>query len=251
MLSIVITTYNSDNTCVTHVREAKAAGADEIIVINDGGDPSIKDRLSGVVYARIEQDIAWNYTGARNLGIWLSRGDFVSVEDVDNIPTKYAYKDALHYFSRHPEVGRVLYGPRHDLPVEHVNLPANKWVFTGRRGRHTDTAMFRRDALLQLKGFNELMAGRYGWSRTETSRRFNAIGIKTECITAPFISVRGGGTDLCKCANDGIDGFCPTCKKLIWRKSGINYNLANDATKGRIKQSAHGILNFTYQYEQL
>ena len=70
---------------------------DEIVVVNDGGPPELREMLIAlprnvpIVYARIEEDILWNYNGAVNLGIWLSRGDVIALEDTDHIPDRNTY----------------------------------------------------------------------------------------------------------------------------------------------------------------
>jgi len=84
LFSTIITSYKTHDVTAAHVREIMRfpVKPDEIIVVDDAGDPGLRDLLFNlkrtvpVTYAKILQDISWNYTGARNLGIWLSRGKY-------------------------------------------------------------------------------------------------------------------------------------------------------------------------------
>ena len=115
MLSTLISAYKDHEVTKIHVRECMAGTVipDEIIVVNDGGTPDLRDKLleldikTRLVYATIKEDIPWNYTGARNLGIWLSTGDIISLEDNDHIPFKEFYEDCLNKFKESPETQRI------------------------------------------------------------------------------------------------------------------------------------------------
>jgi len=105
-LSVIITAYDQHDLTIVHVGECMKSTRipDEIIVVNDGGTPDLREKLkvlprnTKIIYARINEDVPWNYTGARNLGIWLSRGDYISIEDTDHIPHRKFYESALEIF---------------------------------------------------------------------------------------------------------------------------------------------------------
>ena len=111
-ISTLISAYNKHDITTSHVRECMNGTLipDEIIVVNDGGTPDLKDKLMAldkktkIIYAEIlPPKIPWNYTGARNLGMWLSTGDYISLEDNDHIPDRNYYQDCVNTFKEHPE----------------------------------------------------------------------------------------------------------------------------------------------------
>ncbi len=268
-LSVIITVYKHDNVTVAHVRECMNSSIipDEIIVVNDGGNESLKDDLkkltlnTKVIYAYITEDIPWNYTGARNLGVWLSTGDFLSMEDNDNIPSKEAYKKAFAYYEEHPEVGRVVYGRRAKVSKDEVHKPVEEWKTHGRSARHQDTTMLRRDTLLGIKGNDERFATRYAWACSDLKRRMARNGIKSGDVSEFFYTVYDANTKCCECGEekrvfDGAKSFCIICNLPIWRKSYTNYNMARESDSWGKKNREHiqsplGILNFNYEFEIL
>ena len=64
----------------------------EFVVVDDGSDPALQitdiapgpARPLAITLARIQQDIAWNMPGARNLGALLARGRWLLFHDVDH-----------------------------------------------------------------------------------------------------------------------------------------------------------------------
>lgn len=288
-LSVVIVVYNQDETAVVHVREAMNASRmpDEIIVVDDCGEKGLKEKLlklemkCPLTYARVLEDIPWNYTGARNLGVWLSTGDLISVEDVDNIPSKEAYKDAIKFFEDNPNESHLLYGRRARVFKDMVTtLPSDKWTYKGTRPYHTDTCMIRRDLFLRAKGCDERFAGKYAWGCSDWRRRLGRMGyIKQDdrghqnfnTITTFFWAVIDAETDVCTCEERKIINvaqICDICKKLVRRKSYENYELASErahkskylksfrdgvevVSVGGHTQSPIGMLNFSYEFERL
>jgi glycosyltransferase involved in cell wall biosynthesis len=258
---------------------------DEIIVVDDCGHPGLRDLLKNlerntrVIYARINQDIPWNYTGARNLGVWLSRGDYLSMEDTDNIPSYKCYEDALGYFEDRPETNIVLYGRRPRISTElALTGDQESWMehhekSKGSRPRHSDTKMIRREAYLKVKGNDERFAGKYAWSCADFQRRTQRAGVIesdvsergtrpiNHVVSTHFFAVTDAETKRCKCTEeeremDGPDSVCLKCGKPVWRKSYTNYNMASERDGWGKKNRGHyqspiGILNFTYDFEIL
>lgn len=234
-LSVIISAYNKDELACVHVRESQNSTCmpDEIIIIDDCGKPGLKEKLkkldikTKVIYARILEDIPWNYTGARNLGIWLSTGEIISVEDNDHIPDRNYYQDCLDYFEQHPECSRIKAIKRKVVEEEDaLKNPYEEWVKVGSRQRHQDVTVFKRDLLLRLKGYDERFAGQYGWCATDINRRLNRLGVI-----------------------HGEAGYhwvinTPKTRGLSYR----NFKLAR-INKGT--QPPNGLLNFTYEYEKL
>jgi len=178
-LSVIISAFNEHKITVVHVRECMNSTLmpDEIIVVNDNGTPDLKKMLlqlelkTKVVYARINEDIKWNYTGARNLGIWLSTGEYISVEDNDHIPMPDFYK--LAWDKLHQGYDRIKTEKRRVISKEDIlTKPPEEWITLNSRPPHQDTVVLRRTMLLKVKGYDERFAGAYGWCSTDARRRF-------------------------------------------------------------------------------
>jgi glycosyltransferase involved in cell wall biosynthesis len=242
-LSVLLSAYNDHAVTVAHVRESmnNTRIPDEIIVVNDHGDPCLKEMLQElprkcpIIYAYINEDIPWNYTGARNLGFWISRGDYIAVEDNDQIPRENVYEEAIKVLEAKPEVDRVLGEDRWKVSRDDMTKPSSEWIRLGKRPYHRDTCIMRREAYILLKGYDERFAGAYAWACTDWRRRHERAGTKYEFFLSSYWV-------LIDCDKDG--GF----KNLIRRRSYRNYGLAR---RGEHTQSPLGVLNFTYEITYL
>lgn len=233
-ISVLISAYNKNDITAVHVREIMNSTRipDEIIVVNDGGTPDLRDKLlalerkTKIIYAEIlPPKIPWNYTGARNLGIWLSSGDYISIEDNDHIPDRNYYQDCLNVFAEHPEYQRLKTNKRWVVSVEDVlTKPFEQWAVMGKRPCHQDVTFNKREILLQLKGYDERFAGEYGWCSTDINRRLSRLGIV--------------------CGNAGFQYvvFSEKTRGLSHR----NWTLSR-TQQGT--QGPTGILNFCYKFE--
>jgi hypothetical protein len=213
---------------------------DEVIVVNDGGDPILKEMLADIpkrtklIYARINEDIPWNYNGACNLGVWLSTGDLLAFEDNDNIPKPDYYKKAIDYF-RNNDVDRAVSKVRHLISEEDIlTKPSKEWEIINTIGPNQGTAIIRRNKYLKLKGHDESFCGRYGWMYYDWRRRMLSLGVK-------FGTVPDSSYWYCDKVQTG----------LSHHPDPQNYGILRRNTKLLIKQSSKGILNFTYEYEEL
>ena len=167
-LSIVIPCYARHPLSVRHVQECLKSSRlpDEIIVVNDGGTPDLREMLISIgttipiTYARIEQDILWNYNGAVNLGFWLATGDYVAIEDTDHIPDRELYKKTLATIEQRPEIDRWCY-KRKCVDVSELIKPMNEWIQTKTWGPNQMVTIMKRTAYIDLKGQDERFAGNY------------------------------------------------------------------------------------------
>jgi glycosyltransferase involved in cell wall biosynthesis len=240
-LSTIITAYRKNELVAAHVRECMNSFRmpDEIIVVNDGGPDELYDMLKGldkktkIIYAKIKEDIPWNYTGARNLGVWLSTGDILAMEDADNIPSHAVYAEAMDFFDKTKEFGRITSGKRQKVYMqEAIDKPMEEWISHGTRPSHKDTQFLLRETYLKAKGCDERFAGRYAWASTDWMRRLNRMGIQSEGIVGYYWAVVDGEVD-----------------NLVRRKSYTNYEFARE--KDGHTQSPIGMLNFHYDFEVL
>lgn len=171
-LSVILPTYDNQEISVVHAREVMNSTRvpDEVIVVNDGGSSDLLDKLKGLdfkcrfIYARIEQDIPWNYPGACNLGAFLSRGELFAFEDNDNIPSRNYYAQALEYLEKNPHIGRMTARIRNVVPLEDMlTKPFEEWKAVNRIGPNQGTAIIYRDIYTRIKGQDERFCGEYGY----------------------------------------------------------------------------------------
>ena len=243
-LSVIIPAYNTHELTAIHVKACMEATRvpDEIIVVNDGGTEDLKDKLlalkpfnTKIIYARVDQDITWNYNGACNLGVWISTGDYIILEDSDHIPGKEAYENGIKILDTRPELSRVGYN-RRIVPLDDVlHKPFERWDMSLTHiGTNVMVQMLRRELYITLKGQDERMCGRYGWMGHDWARRRDTMagckGIKSQW----FYLVK--------------DGSSPNMVRGMSRE---NVAVYRDNMKFKRLQPPRGILNFTYSYAVL
>ena len=238
-ISVIVTAYDHHELTTVHVRESMNSDTtpDEIVVINDGGTDDLRDKLMAldkkcpIVYAKIIEDIPWNYNGACNLAVWLSKGDYLAFEDNDNIPSRPFYTEALQLLKDNPKVGRVIAGNRKD--VEDVFIPFDEWKVIGKRGANMGTGMLLRLAYLKAKGQDGRFCGRYGWMYYDwRSRLLGPVGIEFGAV-GDYYYCTSGQSNLTRGNNPQNFGY--------YRENARNHAM----------QPPGGILNFHYEYETL
>lgn len=243
MLSLILPNYQHFEITKAHIKQAMKSTLvpDEIIVVNDGGDPilkdiisDIKDRKCPIKYAYIlPPKIIWNYNGAVNLGVWLSRGDYLAIEDNDNIPQPTFYEEAIKLMEEDPSVGRVYGLQRHDFSVKDIEKPSDQWILTGKRGPNQGSYVMRRDVYTKLKGGDERMCGRYGWMYCDwRSRMLGKAKIKFG-QRGYFWYVTDGQSELSR------------------HNANMNYRIYKQNAQSLDMHHEHGILNFRYTIEVL
>ena len=250
-VSVIISAYDSHDVTAVHVKEAMNVSKMplEIIVVNDGGTPDLREKLIAIpdkkcplIYARIREDIPWNYIGAVNLATWISKGDYLAFEDNDNIPSYDFYEKAVEIFKEQPEVGRILGRQRKCIDRKEVlsGKPKEEWDVVRLWHPNQGTAMMRRDIVVALKGQCEKFCGRYGWMFYNL-RRLLLNNVKTK-----FSS-----TDFYYYVDHLIDGGAQT--KLPRSSARENLRVHREHMKMPKDQLhlPHGILNFVYDYERL
>ena len=119
-LSVLITAFNQHPVTVLHVKESMNSTRvpDEIVVVNDNGTPDLLDMLKEIPrkcpihYARINEDILWNYTGARNLAFWISRSWLPMPSPLTKLTMDCLLTADLRPLSAHPHRCEAVFPPR-------------------------------------------------------------------------------------------------------------------------------------------
>lgn len=238
-LSVVIPAYKRSPLTTRHVEECMKSSLlpDEIIVVNDGGDKSLRDMLFNlkrtvpITYAYVEQDILWNFNGACNLGFWLSRGEIISLEDTDHIPDRNLYKDALPLFDG--TIDRVSVS-RKVVQISELSKPMEEWTVESVWGSNQMTTLFTRDLYLKLKGQDERFGGNYGYMAMDWHDRYNNIYHAKNKKSKYFWAVIG---------DEGEPG-------LVRGMSEANRKFYRENSLKGHPQHPAGILSFTYTYER-
>ena len=243
-LSVIIPAYARHPLTVRHVKESLLSTRlpDEIIVINDGGNPNLREMLlelkpfkTKVIYTRIEQDILWNYNGACNLGFWISTGDIVIIEDTDHIPTRNLYEETMKFYQEHPECDRLAY-KRNCVNIAELAKPMEEWTWQKNWGPNQMVAGLRRDSYIKLKGQDERFGGHYGYMCYCWKNRYNNIlKIKTMKANVNYHAIIGDEGE------PGLRRGMSPENRRIYRENALREH----------PQHPNGILNFTYSYEVL
>jgi glycosyltransferase involved in cell wall biosynthesis len=237
MLSVIITAYDRHELTKIHVRECMNSELvpDEIIVVNDGGTDDLLEKLRTlenkckIIYAKIDKDITWNQNGARNLGLYLSSGDLIALEDNDHIPTKTFYKEAVELLKEHDAV--IV---RKRIVISEDDLD-KEWKQLNVRGSAEIISVRKREHLLKIKGFDEQFCGRYGWDVPDFVNRIKQV--------APDVVANG--------EYYVVNTLSNLENRKFWsngatKMDAINYhNYKRNIRQGN-KQSPIGILNFNY-----
>lgn len=243
-ISTIITNYNTPEVTTIHVRELMRLPLKpmEIIVVNDGGDSVLRDMLlflkrnTPIIYARIKQDILWNYTGDRNLGIFLSKGDLLALEDSDQIPGPDIYSKACQVFKEDSSIVKVQAKARRKVFYKDLYKPSESWKTCGSRGSSVDTGIYKRLPLLKIKGFNEDFAGGYGWAAQEVNWKLAKLG-NFKGISYYFVVV---------------DAICDTLKRkpTSYNHRVLKKSVARTENLNTLNHEK-GILNFDYNLEEM
>ena len=235
-LSAIVPAYRRHELTTRHVEECLKSTRvpDEIIVVNDGGDPSLRGMLprsGNIIYARIEQDILWNFNGACNLGVWLSTGDIIAIEDTDHIPDRNLYKEGLEAFNGTIDRLAVY---RKVVNIGELAKPMEEWVSEKGWGPNQMTSMMTRDLYLKLKGQDERFGGNYGYMAMDWHDRYNNI----------FHARNGKGRYYWAVIGDEGE---PGLKRGMSERNRRYYK--ENSVSGH-PHHPNGILNFQYSYER-
>jgi len=239
-LSTIVLAYSRHEMTVRHVEECLKSTRipDELIVVNDGGDPALKEKLpKGITYAYITEDILWNYNGACNLGFWLASGDIIALEDTDHIPGREVYADAVKFFENpdNKNIERLAFS-RNVIEQSELSKPMEEWVVSRNWGANDMVSVMRRSLYTRMKGQDERFARKYGYFAYDWKYRMKKLGVKSAKIHGYNAIVGDGG-------EPGLQrGLSPKNRSLLHENAN---RPQNDG------QYSGGMLNFNFTVETL
>ena len=164
MVSIVIPAFNCTNYIGQSLQScfSQTYTDFEVIVVDDCSDEDIYSAIKGfdVKYVRNNKNIG--PAGSRNIGIQLSKGDYISFIDSDDLMNRYKLEKSVKAFESDPEIGlvcgnyqilidRVRLCPpfyRNPIKINHDMLMNQNFVASG-------STTVKRDVLEDIGNFNE------------------------------------------------------------------------------------------------
>ncbi|MBW4467662.1 MAG: glycosyltransferase [Pegethrix bostrychoides GSE-TBD4-15B] len=171
-VSVLMTVYNSARYLAEAVESIlnQSFGDFEFLILDDGS----QDRSAAILQAYAAQDSRIHLTLRENRGITKSlneliaqaRGELVARMDADDIALPERFARQVAFLQAHPKV--VCVGGALDwidarsqlighCPMPQTDAELQRHMLTGVSLLHHPTAMLRRDALLQVGGYDETM----------------------------------------------------------------------------------------------
>ena len=165
-VAVVLTTYNDAAFLRDAISSviAQKRPADEVIVVDDGSNVSPASVLADFPQVMLLRKSNGGLSSARNVGLHFARSRYITFLDADDRFEPNAIEAGLACFARRPEAAMV-YGGHRRIQADGKPLSLNIFqavgedpyadLLTGNRiGMHA-TALYRRDVLLALGGFDE------------------------------------------------------------------------------------------------
>ena len=146
----------------------------EFVIIDDGSPLKyeIPDFNLNLRWIKINEDIKWNQSGARNLGVLSAKSDKLIITDLDHI----FYEDTLKFMATYNFKEKEIYKSRR------THIHRNGFVAGNYPGAGNIYAMSRGD-FLKYFGYDEEFAGNYGYEDNFCAEYFDALGFKRKYIT--------------------------------------------------------------------
>jgi GT2 family glycosyltransferase/SAM-dependent methyltransferase len=167
-VAVVLTTYND----TAFLREAISSviaqkhSADEVIVVDDGSNVNPGPIFADCPQVTLLRKTNGGLSSARNAGLHFARSRYITFLDADDRFEPNAIETGLACFARRPEAAMVYGGHRRiradgkplSLDIFHAvgEDPFAELLIGNRIGMHA-TALYRRDVLLALGGFDEAL----------------------------------------------------------------------------------------------
>jgi glycosyltransferase involved in cell wall biosynthesis len=174
LTSIIITTHNRPRSLTRAVESAWLAGASvEVIVVDDASTDetaAVCRDLSGIKYVRVERN--QRVAGARNLGVLVSSGEYVTFLDDDDLRLPGSLDVQVAALEANPEAG-LIYGQAtladqsgEPTPQAYpLACPQGDvfWELLGRNFVPCGSVVFRRSCLDRVGLLDHSLAGIDDW----------------------------------------------------------------------------------------
>jgi glycosyltransferase involved in cell wall biosynthesis len=173
-VSIIIATHSRPNLLPRAVKSAQQAGSDvEVIVVDDASTDETAEvckGLEGIQYIRLEAN--QHTAGARNVGILISKGEYITFHDDDDLRIPGSLDKQLEVLERNPEAGfchaPVYFGDENCEPFEQSTA---EHLVTGdifrklltRNYVHCISSVFRKSCLLKIGLLNPTIPAIDDW----------------------------------------------------------------------------------------
>lgn len=174
-MSIILTAYDESPEYIATAIEsvlAQSVPALEIIIVEDGGRRDYSELWSRYPGIRVIRQANQGPSAARNNGLGAARGDHVLFLDGDDRLRPHALEAHLVAFAAHPDAA-MSYGtyvmidsggrPRFLPPATPPEPDAYAQLLRENMVGNPGTALFRRDALVALGGFDPAYRGCEDW----------------------------------------------------------------------------------------
>jgi glycosyltransferase involved in cell wall biosynthesis len=193
-VSVIIPTHSRPHLLRRAVESAQAAGSDvEIVVVDDASTDATAEvckSLEGIRYIRLENNLG--VAGARNLGIFASRGDYISFLDDDDVRLPGSLDlqiDTLSVFPRAGLIyGQAIFGNQDGTPTDDfypVSCPEGDvfWPLLEKNFVPCGSVVFRRSCLYSVGLLDGSLAGIDDWDLwVRISEIFSVVCLKQPVI---------------------------------------------------------------------
>lgn len=196
LISVVITTRNRSSfvrQAIESVLAQEPGPFDvEITVVDDGSTDDTAEVLREYPIRKVVHSTGLGISGARNLGVRHSIGDFVQILDDDDLLTPSSLASRFAVFEEHPEYGAV-HGTAQmtDMELNFLGPPiptgekSSGWILEDLLTYFPQigTVLTRREVLSELGGFLNHLEGEDEWDVfLRTARRFPIGRISTPAM---------------------------------------------------------------------
>jgi glycosyltransferase involved in cell wall biosynthesis len=198
VVSVVMPTYNGEKflrLAVEGILNQTLADF-ELIVIDDASTDGTPRILAGFKDDRIRRftnDCNLGIAGATNKGLAVARGEYVALQDHDDVSLPHRLQTQVDYLDAHPKIALVGSAAtridERDAVLDTVVEPSDeldlKWeLLFGCRFRHM-TLMARREAILEIGGYHQDASFRFATDYDMLSRAAMRYGVAN--LTEPLV----------------------------------------------------------------
>jgi glycosyltransferase involved in cell wall biosynthesis len=173
-VSVIITTHNRPRLLPIAIKSAKAAGKHvEVVVVDDASTDETGDicrNISDIRYVRVERN--QKVAAARNIGILVSRGDYITFLDDDDVRLEGSLDLQLEALTSVPGAGLIygqaLVADQQSIVTGDYNPKRSPqgdvfWELLSRNFIPCGTALFRRACLFRVGLLDQSVPGIDDW----------------------------------------------------------------------------------------